>query len=636
MTSKRVEKIMQLLFNSSEYLTAKYFSKILGVSVSTIYRDIDLIEFKLKKTNIILEKVPRKGFKVLGEKHSLKYNFDSTDFYIESHDFRKIQIFSNMLFLSDIGTYEQIADKFNVSIPTIRKDFYDISYWLNQYNVSFSKRKGGFSGEEINIQQCFNYNVLQIIKFNSMDDYQFEILFSNESIKIVKKWLDNFEIIDDSEYLKDSLMVSILTFFLRIKNGNHIGQDINFIFNQSNNILNYLPLINSLFTIEKNLKIKLLDSDIIFLSSILTAHKAKFYFGDEKRSIFQSEVIEKEIDSIIERVSNLLKVNLSQDKQLRRNLLQHVGPMLYRMSIGSRIRNPIKKEIINKYSQMYQIVSIASERMEEIIKTPFTDDEISFLVIYFEIAFERIKSKHRHRILIVCDFGISYSQFISQILLKHFSDRIIIETTNKNSLKDINLSNVDLIISNTDLKNFKYQVYYISKIPSTDQLVEIGKILNTPKKMISEERIELLSKEYCIPELIQLNLNLKTKSEIINFMGEKFIKVGLVSNNFNDSVMLRESMSSTDFIPNVAVPHANSEEVKKTFFGIVTLKEPIFWGENKIRLVVFISVTKKDVGRIDSVLRTLFNLLQKEKYIKDLLDISNKKEFISKFFNLES
>ena len=58
------------------------------------------------------------------------------------------------------------------------------------------------------------------------------------------------------------------------------------------------------------------------------------------------------------------------------------------------------------------------------------------------------------------------------------------------------------------------------------------------------------------PEHFFTDMEFKTSEEAIRFMCDDLVRSNAVSEQFFDSVMARESMSSTSFIHQFAIPHA--------------------------------------------------------------------------------
>lgn len=105
-----------------------------------------------------------------------------------------------------------------------------------------------------------------------------------------------------------------------------------------------------------------------------------------------------------------------------------------------------------------------------------------------------------------------------------------------------------------------------------------------------------------------------TKEEAIYFLSKKIIDFGLAEEDFTQSVLKRESLSSTCFFETFAIPHAIEMNAKKTMFCVLINQNGIVWDENKISIVLMIAVQKDDRKKFMDIYNTIVKILwDKEK-----------------------
>ncbi|MBV6552708.1 PRD domain-containing protein, partial [Acinetobacter soli] len=71
---------------------------------------------------------------------------------------------------------------------------------------------------------------------------------------------------------------------------------------------------------------------------------------------------------------------------------------------------PLLKLIKKQYSTMFTLTKYAIGDLEKNFALFLTEDEVSFLTIHFQLAFEKVKVK-KH-VLIVCSSGLATSELI--------------------------------------------------------------------------------------------------------------------------------------------------------------------------------------------------------------------------------
>src|SRR5699024_4841762 len=75
--------------------------------------------------------------------------------------------------------------------------------------------------------------------------------------------------------------------------------------------------------------------------------------------------------------------------QLYDSLTYHMFPLIYRLKTNIEIHNPLLEEIKNNYSTLFQMVWYAMENFENKYDIKMSENEITFLTIYFQAAIER-------------------------------------------------------------------------------------------------------------------------------------------------------------------------------------------------------------------------------------------------------
>ncbi|NRU22305.1 PTS sugar transporter subunit IIA [Clostridium beijerinckii] len=124
-------------------------------------------------------------------------------------------------------------------------------------------------------------------------------------------------------------------------------------------------------------------------------------------------------------------------------------------------------------------------------------------------------------------------------------------------------------------------------------------------------------------ELIKVNNDSFTKSDLIDEMCSLLISKGRVSENFTMSVYKREMLGGTLFEGIFGIPHGLSEFVEKSSIAIFKLNNPILWDYNCMVDVVIMLALKENDGK---VVRQLFDTLSKTEVANKLRKSNSPKE----------
>ena len=135
-------------------------------------------------------------------------------------------------------------------------------------------------------------------------------------------------------------------------------------------------------------------------------------------------------------MSEFLKIDFSEDELLQNGLLLHIKPMLNRLKYDIQIKNPLFKEIEERFVEILGLCKLSIEIMAEYYNlSNISMDEISYLATYFQAALERSISEKR--VLVVCHSGYGTSQLLSTRLKRAFPQWTIVDIVSVYKLNSI-------------------------------------------------------------------------------------------------------------------------------------------------------------------------------------------------------
>ncbi len=95
-------------------------------------------------------------------------------------------------------------------------------------------------------------------------------------------------------------------------------------------------------------------------------------------------------EKIIELVERVCQVSFKDDKQFLYGLLIHLRPTINRLEYGMELKNPLLTEIKSLYPKAFGIACMANKIFEKYVGKKITEDEIGYIAIHIEGAIERI------------------------------------------------------------------------------------------------------------------------------------------------------------------------------------------------------------------------------------------------------
>ncbi|MEF9938331.1 PTS sugar transporter subunit IIA [Carnobacterium sp.] len=153
-------------------------------------------------------------------------------------------------------------------------------------------------------------------------------------------------------------------------------------------------------------------------------------------------------------------------------------------------------------------------------------------------------------------------------------------------------------------------------------------------------------KELFQPELIDLQVQANSEEELFAVIAERLLELGYVYSDYLAGITLREQNFPTGLITqhlNIALPHSDTEYVKKPFIYIVRLKQPVIvrqMGDNQEMLVkdIFFLGIKEPTKQV-GLLQLLITLFQEEAFMEALQNVEESEAmyalFITKLAEME-
>lgn len=641
----RKKRLFKLLQQQKGYKPTSFFSEKLSVSEKTIYNDIHEFNTDLKSYKIEIEKLPRHGIFLRGSKENIENYFREVLMkgnVIEpfSPKNRQMEIMKILVLDDERVSYEDLACKLLVSATSLRSDIDKLRNYFDGTSADIQSDNTGtyVCGKELTIQKIFKHYILTVLdnekgnKSLNLDQIKtcIDEMFNEQVINFTNSTIERV-ISHTKRTIADnyivSLYISLITLFSRLIKNKHISKENEFVFQNIKRMEPYMIALEIASQANANLSIILEETDIEYISELLFAHGIEPSVGD----VETNDLISKTVLNIIRRMSEILQIDLVDDDKLYDALLFHVVPMIYRLKNGFTIKNPLLESIKKQYIVMFSLTWYVSAAFEQEFKILLNDDEVSFLTIHFQVAFDK-KYKPKN-ILIVCPIGLSTSELVFNKVRQVIPAKDNLETASVEQLYSNDIRDVSFIISLTQLKNINKKIIYVSPLVTQEEISEINDYYLALNEKINSLRktesgnIKLLLK-YLDDDFLFWNYEFKNKKECLKFLITKYLDKKIVTEEFEASIIHRESQGVTSMNTGVAMPHAAPSTVLKTTISILTLMKPINWDNNAVNVIVMLAVAEEDAPSIKEVVSGLYEIIESHERVKQIARVSSNIEFI--------
>lgn len=144
-------------------------------------------------------------------------------------------------------------------------------------------------------------------------------------------------------------------------------------------------------------------------------------------------------------------------------------------------------------------------------------------------------------------------------------------------------------------------------------------------------------------ELCEFDLDVKNTQEFFEYMSNKALKLGCVTENFLPAIIEREKNYPTALPVEpypVAIPHSDPVNILEQFIAPVRLKNPIDWCEManndsilKVKIVFLLGFKRED-GHVE-LLQVLLENFQDQTIMESLLNAKTKEEYLEIVKNIK-
>lgn len=646
--TKRENELIRLLLHQKEYQATNYFSKKLSVSNKTTYTDLKSIEAYLSENGLMIDRVPRKGIYLIGTKEAkerLKGMIQQDRVLVlEDEEFspayRQLIMLSSILLDDEKITYDDYAQRFLVSKQSIKKDMDEVLHYLKKTELlELNERRINAFEKESTIQKVYKKYLVRYSKRyhphaeksqSDSLDFLSEIIEA-QIIQLVNEFIEKIMIHTGkilNDYFVYSLKLSLIIFLARLKTGHHMEEQNEFIFKDLQKMQLYMVALNFSEEINQELNCIFSKNDMQYVCSLLFAHSVVPGISDLPVDQKLTDVT----NALIKDMTHLLDVKVDKDEQLYHSLVAHIMPMLHRLKNDIFVRNPLKDSIKKQYTTMFTLTQFASAVFEKYYSLFLNEDEVSFLTIHFQVAFEKIQlTKH---VLIVCGNGLATSELIFNRIKQNLPASVVVEIGTEKQLLDNPVDDIDLIIAAIPLEIEQIPVLHVSALPTAEEVAMIATYLsniseNEKTFTYSKENSTLSLLPFIQKELIFLDQNFHRKEEVLAYLIQQYQTLGLVNEGFEESIIQREELGNTSIVSGVAIPHSAPDTVKETRLSFMTTKQPIQWGINQVRLIVTIAIAEKDMLVAKDLVSALYDRIDSKERVEQIIQSQSAEELMT-------
>ena len=316
-------------------------------------------------------------------------------------------------------------------------------------------------------------------------------------------------------------------------------------------------------------------------------------------------------------IRDILDVDLTSDEKVKESLIIHLRPTIFRLRYGTPQKNALIDFIKKEYKNVFRASWAISILFEEYYGLQITEDEIGYIVLYIQAAIER--KKHQYRTVMVSNFNMGHTQLVKEKIKKSVPEIDEIKFVSIHDFKIADYEDYDIIISTEERKEKDKRIVVIPNILNETGISTLRAHLDNMNSMMIENATPFSPECFILfsPEFIFTDLEVKTKEECLKIMSQAMEEKHVVTEDFYDSVMDRESKTTTTIGNGVSLPHGSPTAVNESKVGIAILKNPIMWDNEQVQVVFLLAFrlsTRDEISRIQMFYKEYARILSLADY----------------------
>ncbi len=628
MLTKRQNMIISIMNRQKDWIIGKDLARLLNVSDRTIRNDIAAINDFYKDT--MIEANIKKGYRIQEEK--VRNLIIATDKQMpETVEERRLFILEKLLKVGQIHLYE-LSKEMCVSEFSLENDINKTRKLLGNYpglKIDRNSNMLRLSGEECEKRRLYEELILSDMSGNLLNINKIAEKFSRFNLLKIKETLRNIFL--ESQYEINEIQIPATVIHI----GVILERNLSYHFLKNiecrEKILEMREYeISKLFfeKISQMLLLKVPEEEIVDFAVYLNRGKKKGYKENEQLEEIASEMVQHIIDEIKE----YFDIDFSEDREFRLGLELHINSLLKRHYEKREIDNTCLEEVKRKYPLIFEMGVWVCKIIEERLKIIISENEISFIALHIGSAYERANLRKKYKCILICPHNKMITDLCVQKIVNRFSERMeIIKCMSYFEEADILKNKPDFILTTQPLTHtLEIMTAEVSMFFDYKDEAVVFQILNRLDQIRYKNNFQFFILNLIREEFFTVNMVEEQPEKIISAMCDNLYSRGYVTEGFKESVLKRETLSSTSFFHGFAIPHNMSNQYTiHSAISAAILKRPVKWGQYDVRLVLLLAITEENRNLLKIFFDWLNGVVSDSEKFTKLLEVQDYKDFVS-------
>lgn len=630
----REKRIISFLTNQIDWVNAKTIASFLDISIRSVKYSIS--ELNTRYPALVYSS--SKGYKINKEVSKDLLTQNGGFSVPVNYEERKSYIIKTILVDNQNPTISSLSDVLCISPITLQNELSKMRGDLSKYHLNIHTKNDviSISGITKDKRKIILDLINDEIKTTSFSLERTNEMFDNVDLKLIEKLvikvLNKYEFFLDTYSLFNYVLHLALT--VEIKGSHRDLVDLseqeainNLSTGKINDIVNEIyEELKKVYDMDYNIY-DIRQASILMMTRVVTMNVEGISYSQIE------DILGKDIsdlmNEIIESVNNTYSIDLLNENFLIRFAF-HLKNLLNRLKYNIKISNLQFSGIKNDYPLMYAVSVYIAKIITQKCGYILPEDEISYICLHVGVLMDEKKAVDgKVKAIIVCPNYFSLGKKIFSKVSETCNDDLLISNVVTYLSDDVDLSNIELILSTENINpSITIPHYILTPLVSQQDIQNIFSIVNDIKNKKVQTLIRRKLQYFFHEDLFFTDQDFKTDKDAIEKMCEVLLEDGYVNKDYKAQIYEHEQISPSSY-GNIAIPHPLDNKAKSSVIAVSLNPSAIKWGTNKVNLVFMLSLTEEDKDYFSDIFGFIDSILKDENKFNKIINMKTYDEFIN-------
>lgn len=330
----------------------------------------------------------------------------------------------------------------------------------------------------------------------------------------------------------------------------------------------------------------------------------------------------------LQRTGYVLRTNLTEDAFID-YLTCYFQRLFVRQAMCFSSRDYVFQSLKNSHPLIQDASAWILLYLSEQYHIKIERNEVGFLtrILCDRILTSGYSADYSVNCTLICPSFGKYPDELVRTLEQHLGDAITIRTI----IDSLDIDNMDdsssLYLSVLPVQNLQHLIH-ISLYPRAADFRHIYTEIHKIKMALYVDKLVEYLGKYLTAETFESSVNPSSKTNILQHICQKLIRLGYVDEAFKEQIIKRESMDCSVFNNHTAIPHTSDKSIRRSFIYLFISRYPVLWEENRVNMICMIGTRETEIHEMQILYDLSIKVFSSYRNVNALLNAGDPETFM--------